>query len=129
MNDASTPLNSEESTTSYEPSASDSQPTPKNYEQAVERVTQALEQEGPTSNLEKLLFGIGCSICIILVIPLLLDVLSYPSWLEVIYDFSIFVEASLPLIVSFFLKNKRQATILRIGGTIILLMYVLSHQM
>lgn len=123
MSNASTPPNSEESTNfpEYE------QQSPKNYEQAIERVTQVLEQERPTGILEKLLFGIGLIICIVLVIPLLLELFSYPSWLEVIYDFSIFVEAALPLIVSFFLKNKRQATILRIGGTIILLMYVLNY--
>lgn len=102
-------------------------PTSKNHDRAVERVAQALEQESSTNNLEKLLFGIGWMICVILVIPLLLEWFSYPSWLEVIYDFSIFAEASLPLIVSFFLKNKKQATILRIGGTTVLLMYLLSY--
>ncbi|MFK7796924.1 MAG: hypothetical protein AB8E82_05685 [Aureispira sp.] len=127
MKNVSNSPHSEEFIDSSEGSLSNSQATPKNYEQAVERVTQALEQERPTGILEKLLFGIGLIICVILVIPLLLEFFSYPSWLEVVYDFSIFVEASLPLIVSFFLKNKQQATILRIGGTIVLLTYILTY--
>lgn len=101
--------------------------TPKDYNAALERVAQALEEQQPSSSLEKMVFALGLSLCFILLIPQLLEWLSYPHWLELFYDLSIFVEAALPLTVSFFLKNRQQATILQIAGTIILLIYVLTY--
>lgn len=117
----------EEQMPSNEPPFSNEPPTyPKDYDKALKRVTQALEEQQPSSTLEKVVFGVGLFLCFILLLSHLLDWLSYPHWLELFYHFSIFVEASLPLFVSFFLKNKQQATILQIAGTITLLMYLLA---
>lgn len=127
MKDSSKPSLPKEESTPIEPVFSKENLVSKDYEKALERISQALEQRQPSTTLEKVLFGIGLSLCFILSIPLCLEWLSYPYWLELFYDFSIFVEASLPLVLSFFLKNKQQATILQIAGTVVLLMYVLSY--
>ncbi|MGH1335207.1 MAG: hypothetical protein ACRBFS_03700 [Aureispira sp.] len=123
MKDSSESSFSDANPTSSDPIRS----TPKEYVKALERVTQALEEQQPSTTLEKVLFGIGLFLCFILLIPQLLDWFSYPYWLELFYDFSIFAEASLPLVVSFFLKNKQQATILQIAGTIVLLTYAMTY--
>lgn len=117
----------EEQPLSADPLFATNQQSSKDYEAALERVAQVLEEQQPSTALEKVVFGLGLTLCFILLIPQLLEWLSYPYWLELFYDLSIFVEAALPLIVSFFLKNRQQATILQIAGTIILLIYVLTY--
>lgn len=127
MKESSNSTSPEEHSTPVDASYSTTPPTPQAYDDALERVTQALEQTQPSTPIEKVLWGFGLSLSFILFIPLLLEWLSYPYWLELFYDLSIFVEAALPLCVSFFLKNKQQATILRVIGTIVLLMYILTY--
>ena len=104
----------------------DEQPLPKAYDDALQRVTQVLESQEPVTVTEKLLFGIGLFLCALLLCAQLLHWLAYPKWLEVLYSFAIFAEAALPLTISFFLKNRQQALILRIVGSLVLLLYALS---
>jgi hypothetical protein len=102
------------------------QPLPKEYDAALKRVAQVLENQAPSTSCEKLLFGLGIFLSALLLIAQLLHWLSYPTWLELLYSFAIFVEASVPLVISFFLKNKQQTLILRAVGTVVLILYALS---
>lgn len=99
---------------------------PKDYNAAVERLKTQLEQSEPTSTEGKVLFGIALTISFVLLFVHLMDLLAYPRWMELLHDIVIFVEASIPFVVSFFLKNRKYATLTRLIGVIVLVTYLLT---
>ncbi len=126
MNESSNASFPEEQPLSGDPLSQGQPQQAEEYNAALKRVAQALEGQQPSTETEKALYVVGLSLSLILFTAQLIEWLSYPYWLELLYSFFIFAEATLPLAVSFFLKNKQQATILRVVGTIILLIYALS---
>ena len=104
----------------------DSKDLPKDYNATVERLKTQLEQSEPTSTEGKVLFGIALTISFVLLFVHLMDLLAYPKWMELLHDIVIFVEASIPFVVSFFLKNRKYATLTRLIGVIVLITYLLT---
>ncbi|MFT5647509.1 MAG: hypothetical protein ACI976_002201 [Aureispira sp.] len=104
----------------------DSKDLPKDYNATVERLKTQLEQSEPTSTEGNVLFGIALTISFVLLFVHLMDFLAYPRWMELLHDIVIFVEASIPFVVSFFLKNRKYATLTRLIGVIVLVTYLLT---
>lgn len=99
---------------------------PKDYDATVERLKTQLEQSEPTSTEGKALFGIALTISFVLLFVHTMELLAYPKWMEIFHNIVIFAEASVPFIVSFFLKNPKYATLIRLLGIIVLVTYVLT---
>lgn len=104
----------------------DSKEMPKDYKATVERLKTQLEQSEPTNTEGKVLFGISLTISFVLLFFHLMDLLAYPRWMELLHDIVIFVETSIPFVVSFFLKNRKYATLTRFIGVIVLVTYLLT---
>jgi hypothetical protein len=99
---------------------------PKDYNETIERLKTQLEQNEPTSTEGKALFGIALTVSFTLLFVHIMDLLAYPKWMELLHDIVIFAEASIPFIVSFFLKNPKYATLIRLIGIIVLVTYILT---
>ena len=99
---------------------------PKDYNATVERLKTQLEQEEPISTEGNALFGLALTVSFTLLFVQVMDLLAYPRWMELLHDIVIFVEASIPFVVSFFLKNRKYATLTRLIGIIVLVTYILT---
>jgi hypothetical protein len=99
---------------------------PKDYNETIERLKTQLEQSEPTSTEGKALFGIALTVSFVLLFVHVMDLLAYPRWMEFLHDIVIFAEASIPFVVSFFLKNPKYATLIRLIGIIVLVTYLLT---
>ena len=99
---------------------------PKDYDATIERLKIQLEQSEPSSTEGKALFGIALAISFILLFVHLMELLAYPKWMELLHDIIIFAEAAIPFIISFFLKNPKYATLIRLIGIIVLVTYLLT---
>jgi hypothetical protein len=104
----------------------DSKEMPKDYNATVERLKTQLEQSEPTSTEGTVLFGVALTISFVLLFVHVMDLLAYPRWMELLHDIVIFAEASIPFVVSFFLKNRKYATLTRLIGIIVLVTYLLT---
>lgn len=102
------------------------QQLPKDYDATIERLTVQLAQNTPTTTEGKTLFATALAISFILLFVQLMEFMSYPKWMEFLHYIFIFVEASIPFIVSFFLKNPKQATLTRLIGVIVLVVYLFT---
>lgn len=96
------------------------------YNATVERLKAQLEQEEPSTTEGKALFGLALTVSFTLLFVQVMDFLAYPRWMELLYDIVIFAEASIPFVVSFFLKNRKYATLTRLIGVIVLVTYILT---
>lgn len=99
---------------------------PKDYDKTIERLKTQLEQSEPTTTEGKALFGIALVVSFTLLFVHIMDLLAYPRWMELLHDIVIFAEAASPFVVSFFLKNPRYATLIRLIGIIVLVTYLLT---
>jgi hypothetical protein len=99
---------------------------PKDYDATIERLKTQLEQSEPTTTEGKALFGIALIVSFTLLFVHIMDLLAYPRWMELLHDIVIFAEASIPFVVSFFLKNPKYATLIRLIGIIVLVTYFLT---
>jgi len=99
---------------------------PKDYDATINRLKIQLEQNEPTSTEGKALFGIALMISFVLLFVHIMDLLAYPKWMELFHDIVIFAEASIPFVVSFFLKKPKYATLIRLIGVIVLVTYLLT---
>lgn len=104
----------------------ESQELPKDYNATVERLKTQLEQNEPISTEGKALFGVALTVSFTLLFVQIMAFLNYPRWMELLLDIVIFVEASIPFVVSFFLKNRKYATLSRFIGIIVLVTYILT---
>ena len=104
----------------------DSKELPKDYNATVERLKTQLEQTQPIGTEGKALFGAAMTISFALLFVQMMDFLAYPRWMELLHDIVIFAEASIPFVVSFFLKNRKYATLTRLIGVIVLVIYILT---
>lgn len=99
---------------------------PSDYNATVERLKAQLEQSEPSSTEGKALFGLALMVSFALLFVQVMDFLAYPKWMELLYDIVIFAEASIPFVVSFFLKNRKYATLIRLIGVVVLITYILA---
>jgi len=104
----------------------DSKELPKDYKATIQRLKTQLEQNEPNSTEGNILFGIALTISFVLLFVQVMDLLAYPRWMELVHDIVIFAEASIPFVVSFFLKNRKYATLTRLIGVIVLVTYLLT---
>ena len=102
------------------------QELPKDYDATMERLAAKLEQNEERTTEGKALFGTGLAIGFILMFVQILEILGYPHWMDSLYHILIFGEASIPFAVSFFLKNQKHATLMRLIGIIVLLVYLFT---
>ncbi len=102
------------------------QELPKDYDATMERLAAKLEQNEESTTEGKALFGTGLAIGFILMFAQVLELLGYPKWMDSLYHILIFGEACLPFAVSFFLKNPKHATLMRLVGLIVLLVYLFT---
>lgn len=99
---------------------------PKDYDATINRLTAQLQQTEDTSKEGKALFGVGLVLSAVLMITYLIDVFGFPKWLDWLHHILIFAEASIPFVVSFFLKKNNYATLMRLIGIIVLLVYLVT---
>lgn len=99
---------------------------PKDYDATIERLKTQLEQSEPIGTEGKVLFGVALTISFVLLFVHIMELLAYPKWMEFLHNIVIFAEASIPFVVSFFLKNPKYATLIRLIGIIVLVTYLLS---
>jgi hypothetical protein len=99
---------------------------PKDYNATIERLSAQLEQTEGASMEGKALFGVGIVVSSILIFIQLMEQFNYPSWMEILHPAIIFGEALIPFAVSFFLKNAKHATLMRLVGIIVLLTYLFT---
>lgn len=99
---------------------------PKDYDKTIERMAARLDQSEPSSSEGKALLGIGLALSSILMLVQAIELLGYPRWLDGVHHLLIFVEATIPFVVSFFLKNPKYATLMRLAGIIVLLTYLFT---
>lgn len=104
----------------------DSKELPNDYKATIQRLKIQLEQSEPSSTEGNVLFGIALTISFVLLFVHIMDLLAYPRWMELVHDIVIFVEASIPFVVSFFLKNRKYATLTRLIGVVVLVTYLLT---
>jgi len=102
------------------------QELPKDYNATIERLSAQLEQTEGSSMEGKALFGVGIIIGSILIFIQLMEQFSYPFWMEILHPVIIFAEALIPFAVSFFLKSPKHATLMRLIGIIVLLIYLFT---
>ena len=102
------------------------QELPKDYNATIERLSAQLEQTEGSTMEGKALFGVGIVVGAILIFIQLMEQLSYPGWMEMLHPVIIFTEALIPFAVSFFLKNAKHATLMRLIGIIVLLTYLFT---
>lgn len=102
------------------------QQLPKDYNKTIERLSAQLEQNNPNNVEGKTLFATALVISFILMFVQIMELLAYPKWMEWVHPFLIFVEAAIPFVVSFFLKQPKYATLLRLIGIIVLVVYLFT---
>ncbi|BDS09536.1 hypothetical protein [Aureispira anguillae] len=122
----------EEEATEYEssmqlPYLNEKQPKlPEDYNATIQRLTAQLDQTSPTTTEGKTLFGTALAISFILIFVQIMEFLGYPKWMDWIHHILIFLEACIPFTVSFFLKNPKHATLIRLIGIIVLVIYLFT---
>lgn len=80
----------------------------------------------PEDVTDRALWYLGLTIGVILLLAQLIDLLQYPDWSIWFYRLVLFVEAALPLAVSFFLKDHKKVILLRSLGILVLVLYVIT---
>jgi len=98
-------------------------PLPKDYEETIERLSAKLENEASPPQQTTLLI-IACTLVAVLGFTQLAEWAAYPDWMVVVLKILVFAEATIPFAVSFFLNNTKYATLLRIVGIILMLLYL-----
>lgn len=104
----------------------ESNEVPKDYNATIERLKNQLDQSEPTGTEGHVLFGVAMTISFVVLFIHIMELLAYPKWMELLHDIVIFAEVSIPFIVSFFLKNPKYATLIRLIGIIVLASYILT---
>ena len=97
---------------------------PKDYNATIERLTAQLEQSEPDTKESRGLFFVGIALSAVLLGVQLIELLGYPKWLDWLHHVLIFGEAMIPFGISFFLKNNKFATFMRLIGIIVILSYL-----
>jgi len=97
---------------------------PKDYDATIERITNKYEQKAPLSDEGKALFSVGIAVGAVLLFVQVLELFNYPQWLDWLHHIVIFGEALIPFAVSFFLKKPKHATIMRLLGIVVMLVYL-----
>lgn len=99
---------------------------PKDYDVTIQKLTAQLEQAEPDTKEGKGLFIMAFALSVILLGVQVIELLGYPKWLDWLHHLLIFTEATIPFATSFFLKNNKFATLMRLIGIIVILVYLFT---
>ncbi len=103
-----------------------SRKVPENYEAIIEELQYKLDTGRSQQSQQKLLFLIGGVLAATLLINLIANWTVYSTIAVILLKILSLLEASLPLAVSFFLKNPKHALMLRVLGIFLLVSYIFT---
>ncbi len=92
----------------------------------TEKILLSELEKTPEKNQSNALFLSGILLVITMMFVWIMEYFNYPEWMELLHPIIIFTEALIPFTLSFFLRNPRQSTILRIAGIIVLFTYLFA---